>query len=467
MKEEARLKREAEEAEAQAKAKAAARAKRKDDALRKAEIREMREDAQEEKEEERLIDDRRGMVNEDKAAAFQEKKYRLEMNLVEAGKKAKGFIEELRDGREKEQKMDKMIANSKQRAEKREQRNRRMEELKSRYKKQELHLEGDVLGYGLDADIDSLDELAEGCARLRHDMHEIRTRKSNTMIRHEAAVKKRNQFESKCRTMDKKIRDCRRAIRDTVRAIDDANKRGRRLPNGRRITAKEFKRQQEQRNRERVALNEHRAELEQEEQDWKGQLSVAKEEMYAIAGSVQRMTIVQRTKEKDVDAVIVKLESLKKVLETEKKTLRREEIKAARKFSTLKKDIVEREERLLKCTGELERCEIVPTKYIDSNTWHHFRQRIKVVDLKEFLTREIGLLEEALAEANNQIKLTEQEQSTHAARDEKIAKAFEIVQDQLGYMIQCREDAHIPVAELLKREKKLARQSKELKQMKK
>merc|ERR1711991_1046369 len=208
-------------AEAQAKAKAAARAKRKDDALRKAEIREMREDAMEEKEEERLIEDRRAMVNEDKAAAFQEQKYRLEQNLLEAGKKAKGF----------------------------------MEELKSRYKKQELHLEGDVLGYGLDASIDSLDELSEGCERLRRDMHVIRTRKSNTMIRHEAAVKKRNQFESKCRAIDKKIRDCRRAIRDTVRAIDDANKRGRRLPNGRRITAKEFKRQQEQRDRERIALN--------------------------------------------------------------------------------------------------------------------------------------------------------------------------------------------------------------------
>ena len=238
LKEEARLKREAEEAEAQAKAKAAARAKRKDDALRKAEIREMREDAAEEEAEERLIEDRRGMVNEDKASAFQEQKYRLELNLLEAGKKAKGFIEELRDGREKEQKMDKMIANSKQRAEKREQRNRRMEELKARYKKQELHLDGDVLGYGLEADIDSLEEMVEGCSRLRKDMHEIRTRKSNTMIRHEAAVKKRNQFESKCRAIDKKIRDCRRAIRDTVRAIDDANKRGRRLPNSRRITAK-------------------------------------------------------------------------------------------------------------------------------------------------------------------------------------------------------------------------------------
>ena len=205
--------------------------------------------------------------------------------------------------------MDKMIANSKQRAEKREQRNRRMEELKARYKKQELHLDGDVLGYGLEADIDTLEELVEGCSRLRKDMHEIRTRKSNTMIRHEAAVKKRNQFESKCRAIDKKIRDCRRAIRDTVRAIDDANKRGRRLPNGRRITAKEFKRQQEQRDRERIALNDHRTELEQEEQDWKAQLNVAKEEMYAIAGSVQRMTIVQRTKEKDLDAVIEKLEA--------------------------------------------------------------------------------------------------------------------------------------------------------------
>ena len=145
-------------------------------------------------------------------------------------------------------------------------------------------------------------------------------------------------------------------MRDTVRAIDDANKRGRRLPNGRRITAKEFKRQQEQRDRERIALNDHRAELEQEEQDWKAQLNVAKEEMYAIAGSVQRMTIVQRTKEKDLDAVIEKLESLKKVLETEKKTLRREEIKAARKFSTLKKDIIEREERLLKMQRRVGAC---------------------------------------------------------------------------------------------------------------
>ena len=100
---------------------------------------------------------------------------------------------------------------------------------------------------------------------------------------------------------------------------------------------------------------------------------------------------------------------------------------------------------------------ICPTKYIDSNTWHHFRQRIKVDDLKKFLTREIGLLEEALAEANNQIKLTEKEQNSHAARDEKIAKASDIVNEQLKFMIQCREDAHIPIAELLKREKESTR----------
>ena len=97
---------------------------------------------------------------------------------------------------------------------------------------------------------------------------------------------------------------------------------------------------------------------------------------------------------------------------------------------------------------------ICPTKYIDSNTWHHFRQRIKVDDLKKFLTREIGLLEEALAEANNQIKLTEKDQNSYAARDEKIAKASDIVNEQLKFMIQCREDAHILIAELLKREKK-------------
>ena len=59
MKEEARLKREAEEAEAQAKAKQL-REQSARMMLRKAEIREMREDEQEEKEEERLIDDRRG-----------------------------------------------------------------------------------------------------------------------------------------------------------------------------------------------------------------------------------------------------------------------------------------------------------------------------------------------------------------------------------------------------------------------
>ena len=46
----------------------------------------MREDAAEEEAEERLIEDRRGMVNEDKASAFQENKYRLELNLLEAGK---------------------------------------------------------------------------------------------------------------------------------------------------------------------------------------------------------------------------------------------------------------------------------------------------------------------------------------------------------------------------------------------
>ena len=48
-----------------------------------------------------LIEDRRGMVNEDKASAFKNKKYRLELNLLEAGKKA-GFIEE-REWQKKEQ----------------------------------------------------------------------------------------------------------------------------------------------------------------------------------------------------------------------------------------------------------------------------------------------------------------------------------------------------------------------------
>jgi hypothetical protein len=453
MKEEARLKKEAEEAEEQAKAKIAAREKRKDDMKRKAEIRELREEHAEEEAEQRLLDERRCMTNEDYAAAFQEKKYRLDKNLVEAGEKAKGFLTELREGREKEIKQDKMIATSKKRAEKREQRNRRLEELKNRYKSQELHLEGDTYGYGLDAGVTQLEELVAGCSRLRADMHEIRSRKSNTMIRHDAAVRKRNQFEDKCRAIDKKVRDCRRAIRDTVRAIDDANKRGRRLPNGRRITAKEFKRQQEQRELERQALNDHRLELEQEEQDWKGQLNVAKEEMHAIAGSVQRMTIVQRTKEKELNAMIEKLEGLNAVVSKEKKALRREEIKNARKFATLKKDIMEREERLLKCTGELERCEICPTKFIDSNTWNSFRQRIKVEDLKKFLIREIGLLEEAVAEANNQLKIVEAEQSTHGAKDDNLIKALDVVKEQLKYMIECREDAHVPVAELMRRQK--------------
>ena len=52
--------------------------------------------------------------------------------------------------------------------------------------------------------------------------------------------------------------DCRRAIRDTAKAIEAAKKRGRRLPNGRRITAREFKSQQETRRKEKDALNTYR-----------------------------------------------------------------------------------------------------------------------------------------------------------------------------------------------------------------
>ena len=74
------------------------------------------------------------------------------------------------------------------------------------------------------------------------------------MERHEAAVKKREEMEAKVFDLDKKLRDCRRAIRDTAKAIDAAKKRGRRLPNGRRITAREYKHQQEQRRKEKDAL---------------------------------------------------------------------------------------------------------------------------------------------------------------------------------------------------------------------
>ena len=140
--------------------------------------------------------------------------------------------------------------------------------MKGQYAAQEIHLSGDDLGYGFDCTIDNMAPIQDGCDRLCKDMSAIRERKKEAMERHESAVQKRNETENRVVDIERKLRDCRRAIRDTAQAIDAAKKRGRRLPNGRRITAREFKSQQETRRKEKDALNVYRNELEGEEQEF-------------------------------------------------------------------------------------------------------------------------------------------------------------------------------------------------------
>ena len=148
-------------------------------------------------------------------------------------------------------------------------------------------------------------------------------------------VQKRNETEQRVVDIERKLRDCRRAIRDTAQAIDAAKKRGRRLPNGRRITAREFKSQQETRRKEKDALNVYRLELEAEEQEFLMLRTGARDEMHAVAGSVQRMTIVQKLNEEKMSQMLTKLTTMVVDVKKRKKMIRREDIRASRQLGDL------------------------------------------------------------------------------------------------------------------------------------
>ena len=64
-------------------------------------------------------------------------------------------------------------------------------------------------------------------------------------------------------------------------------------------------------------------ELEGEEQEFLSLRKGAREEMHAVAGSVQRMTIVQKTNEQKMSTMIEKLETMDKQVARRKKEIRR------------------------------------------------------------------------------------------------------------------------------------------------
>ena len=427
--------------------------KKKDEEKRKREADLLRAVAEEKRIEIWIVEQRRLMKAEDKLGNAMRQELRIVERSQTGVKMAKKYVKELDRGRAAIEVEHQMEKESLERAMLRTKRQKRVNELKDQYAANEVHLSGDDLGYGFDATIDDLVPVQDGCDRLCKDMSEIRTRKKDAMARHEATVKKRDDTEKRVNEIERKLRDCRRAIRDTAKAIDAAKKRGRRLPNGRRITAREFKSQQETRRKEKDALNVYRVELEAEEQEYLSLRNGAREEMHACAGSVQRMTIVQKVNETKMIEMIDKLEKMEKNVTSRKKQIRRDDIRASRQLGDLMEQHVNKDKRMALIKGERERCTLASTQYIDSTVFNSFKQRIKISALMTFLDEEIATTEEALHTAEQQLIQCKQGQKKRAIEDERLDVAKEILDSELKLMVASRDNAHVSISDLMKREK--------------
>ncbi len=415
------------------------------------EVRRLRDSHRSVRFDEWLVNQRRLMVAEDELGrALRQQSTAVDI-FEQSTKTARKYMKELDRSRRKAADLKAAKGESLSRAELRGKRSKRVQALSEQYESQELHLSGDDLGYGLDADFDNLSPLQNGCARLVADMNEIRRRKRGSMEKHDAAVEKRNGTEQKVCEIEAKLRDCRRAIRDTVKAIDAAKKRGRRLPNGRRITAREFKSQQEQRRQEKEALNAYRLELELEEQEFVSLRKAAREECHALAGSVQRITIVQKANEKKIDSMIHKLLGMKRSVQRRRKVVRRANIRASRSLGDLMTQHVEKDRRMALIQGERERCTLCSTGYIDSMVFNHFKQRIRVSALISFLDAEISTTEEALHSIQQRLVSLRRGQEARAREEDQLDIAGGIVEHEYETMTSTREHSHVPVADLVRR----------------
>ena len=92
------------------------------------------------------------------------------------------------------------------------------------------------------------------------------------------------------------------------------------------------------------------------------------------------------------------------------------------------------------------------TQYIDSTVFNHFKQRIRVSALVSFLDEEIATTEEALHTAEQALIQCKRGQKERAKEDERLDIALEILEHELKLIVATKNDAHVSIADMLKRE---------------
>eukprot|EP00948_MAST-09A_sp_MAST-9A-sp1_P001552 g1552.t1 len=383
-----------------------------------------RKEAQEKEEKEREIEENRLMAAEDKLArAIHQDLQKLEQTK-KTNEDAREMIKELQEGREYEQKMEGKRNEDKARAQRRENRRRRLYKLQEKYKDDVVALEGNVVGYGLEIDGKSftsadIDRLVEGGGRMRSDVMELRKRKDTIIVKHEHSVDKRTRLEKQVEKWDVELRDLRRTIRENtgkIQALGNKKKTRRNL-------MKLSKLEEEQKD-----LNSLREVKEEEFVDLHGQLKIAREEMHTIAVAVQRIARLERKQVNEIAELIEKMGVIERTGKERtsqyKRTMRTTQDEKEQFVQLLKKSKLRKRD----LESEVRRVADIHASYVDSKIWHNgLTQRVKREELLEFLNEKIDEMTGTIDIASEQISKRDSSLETmHQEKDVLISDMEEV-----------------------------------------
>eukprot|EP00947_MAST-08B_sp_MAST-8B-sp1_P000928 g928.t1 len=437
-------------------------------AARKVEMRAMRAQALEAERNARLIDERRDMAAADEFSHALRIYHQQQLAKVETNAMGREFMEELADGRDEQRAMDLKIKQDREKAAKREQRRQRMEMMKRQFLEQELKLAGDEVGYGLDANADSVQDLVDGVQRLKSDYITIRGRKSDAMVRHDQVVEKRMRLERQVRERKVAVHDTYRGIRLLEKQIKAST--AKLAERSAHLKARRGARAEEENLRRRKAelesLREHETDLESEMHELGVQLKTAKEEMRLVSSLVQRMNLIQREKGEEVERMAEKVGELNAALQRKERSQRRGDVRARKRRAELVFAKDGRETRLKEVLLEKKRCDACDAKYIDTSVWHGEGnlQRVEVVNLSRFLDRESKLLQEAIDVAADELVAVDELIAQFAVTSEVVKKDAKVIRSQNSAVADLRQLVHQTAQDQI-REKEEADRRRELSMM--
>ena len=280
----------------------------------------------------------------------------------------------------------------------------------------------DVIGYNKQEN--NVNALVEGSGRLRSDLMEIRKRKASTMERHDFSVEKRLRLENQVMKWDVDLRDLRKAIRMTK------EKRTKLLAKKR---TKAVISKLDTLEKDAVDLASMRDEKELEFSDLQSQLSVARDEMRALASTVQRITIVERNKAAELEEMQEFCAEVIRCRENVTRRCRRNQRNAEKRRIELDKNVAAAALRSAELQKEKARVLNCKGTYVDTDVWQKgVQQRVPKTALMSFFDNEFALMKESEEHCKTEIDLIDQTVKGLSETEERTKEELELLRAEKG-----------------------------------